>query len=195
MKYKCLEKLKNNENSNKPKSRIMSFANKVLMAVFLGLITLIVMEYSPKFKTFMNDEVLNKNFSFGVFGKLYNKYFGKLLPNAQDNTVSVFNESLTYTSKSNYSNGYKLEVTPNYLVPVINDGVIVFIGEKEEYGSVIVVEQTDGVNITYGNINSNNVKLYDYITKGTFLGETIDNTLYLVLEKEGEYLDIETYLS
>ena len=47
----------------------------------------------------------------------------------------------------------------------------------------------------FGNILNTSVKLYEYVTKGNFLGETKDNNLYLVLEKEGEYLDIETILS
>ena len=102
---------------------------------------------------------------------------------------------MTYNNKEKYHDGFKLSVSSNYLVPVITDGVVVFIGEKDEYGSVIVVEQTDGVNTIYGNIKTNNVNLYDHVEKGSFLGEVKDNILYIVLEKDGEYLDIETYLS
>jgi len=194
MKYKCLEKLGINDKK-KSKSKIISFFNKLMSAVLICIICLIIMEYSPKFKTFINNKVLGENISFGFIGEIYNKYFGEVLPTEKDNTVSVFNEKIAYTNKEKYLNGYKLAVSSNYLVPVINDGVVVFIGEKEEYGSVIIVEQTDGVNTIYGNIKNNNVKLYDHITKGSFLGEVNDNTLYIVLEKEGEYLDIETYLS
>ena len=55
MKYKCLEKLNNND---KKPSKLLRILNKGLSAVLIGLIALIVMEYSPKFKTFMNEEVL-----------------------------------------------------------------------------------------------------------------------------------------
>ena len=169
MKYKCLEKLNvKDKDKNKIKSRILSFSNKLLTAVLICVICLIIMEYSPSFKVFMNDKVLGENISFGYIGKLYNKYFGDVLPTDKDSTVSVFKEKINYKNLEKYHDGFKLEVSTNYLVPVIEEGVVVYIGEKDEYGKVIVVEQTDGVNIIYGNLNTDNVKLYDYLEKGIF---------------------------
>ncbi len=92
MKYKSLEKLGFNKEPDKKDHRIIKFVNKTLLAVFLGLVLLIVMEYSPKFKTYMQNEVLNKNISFCLQGKLYDKYFGKVLSTTSDNVLSVFNE-------------------------------------------------------------------------------------------------------
>ena len=196
MKYKCLEKLNvKDKDKGKIKSRILSFGNKLLTAVLICVICLIIMEYSPSFKVFMNDKVLGENISFGYLGKLYNKAFGEVLPTGKDSTVSVFKEKIDYKRFEKYSDGWKLDVTTNYLVPVIEEGVVVYIGEKDEYGKVIVVEQTDGVNVIYGNINTDNVKLYDYLEKGSFLGEVLNEVLYLVFEKDGEYLDFEAYLS
>lgn len=191
MKYKCLEKY----NKEKPKKRkILSFFNKMLTAVVICLVCLIVMEYSPKFKSFINDDVLSNNISFGFFDKIYNKFFGKVLPSS-NNVVSVFNEKLDYKNSEKYLDGYKLEVNNNYLVPSLLDGVISYIGEKEDIGNVIVVEQTDGVTVTYGYLKNNNVKLYDHIEKGSLIGETKDNYLYLSFLKDKDYLDIKTYLS
>ena len=51
------------------------------------------------------------------------------------------------------------------MVPVIESGVVVFIGEKEGYGNTIIVEQVNGVDVYYSNINPSNIKLYDYIEK------------------------------
>ena len=194
MKYKSLEKLGINKETKKP-SRVMKFINKTLMAIFLGLVFLIIMEYSPKFKNYMQTEVLNKNISFGFISKLYNKYFGEVLPVNDNNVAQVFNEKLIYENKEKYLDGYKLKVNKNYLVPTIESGVVVFIGNKEEYGNVIVVEGENNSTITYGNIKNTDIKLYDYINKGKYLGEVLDETLYIVILKNGEYLDIETYLS
>ena len=171
MKYKCLEKIKPKDIK---KGSILKFINKCLMAILLGVITLIVMEYSPKFKNFMNDEVLSKNISFGFIGKLYNKYFGEILPQTNDNIVKVFNEKLIYKTKEKYYDGYKLTVDSNYLVPVIESGVVVFIGQNDEYGNIITIEGENGT---------------------TYLGEVDGNYLYITIAKNGEYLDIETYLS
>ena len=192
MKYKCLEKIKPKDNK---KGSILKFINKCLMAILLGVITLIVMEYSPKFKNFMNDEVLSKNISFGFIGKLYNKYFGDVLPTNNQDVVTVFNEKLNYSNIEKYFDGEKLTVSNNYLVPVIDSGIVVFVGEKEGFGKVITVEQEDNVTITYGNILNTDIKLYDYVTKGKFLGETDGNTLYLLINKDNQYISYETYLS
>ena len=194
MKYKCLDKIGINKNNQK-NGKVIRFINKTLMAIFLGLVMLIVMEYSPKFKSFMQNNVLEKNISFGFLGDLYNKYFGKVLPTSDQNVVSVFNEKINFSAKEEYKDGYKLTVTNNYLVPSIDNGVVVFLGEKDDYGKVVVVEGANGETITYGNIVNTSLKLYDYINKGSFIGEVDGNTLYLIILKQGEYQNIETYLS
>ena len=63
----------------------------------------------------------------------------------------------------------------------------------ENYGKVVIIEGIDGVDIWYGNIENSNVKLYDYVNKGDFLGEVENNNLYLVLEKNKEYISFEEY--
>lgn len=194
MKYKSLSKF-NLENKSGLKKKVFKFLNKILTMIVLCLVCLIVMEYSPKFKTFINEKVFNNNLSFAKLDSWYKKYLGDILPNNDNNTTPVFNEKLNYQNKEKYFNGYKLTVNNNYLVPIIENGIVVYKGLKDEYGNVIIVEQIDGVNVWYGNIKDNDIKLYDYIEKGKFLGETVNDTLYLVLEKEGTYLDIETYLS
>ena len=192
MKYKCLEKLVGN---NKKSGKFIRFLNKVLMAILLGLVSLIVMEYSPKFKTFMNENVLGKDFSFAYLDKLYQKVFGKVLPQKEQNTVVVFNEKLEYLSKEAYKEGQKLTVNSNYLVPNLVSGIVVFVGEREDMGKVVTIEGEDDSTITYGNIKNTDLKLYDHLDKGKFLGEVSGETLYLTILKKGEYLDIETYLS
>ena len=192
MKYKCLEKIKPNAIK---KGKVLKFINKCLMAVLLGVISLIVMEYSPKFKTFMNEEVLGKNISFGFIGKIYNKYFGEVLPTTEDKVVEVFYEKLAYSKIEKYMDGEKLTVSNNYLVPVIDSGIIVFIGEKEGFGKIITVEQEDKATITYGNIKNTDLKLYDYVTKGKFLGEIDGDILYLIINKDNNNIGYETYIS
>ena len=72
--------------------------------------------------------------------------------------------------------------------------MVVFIGKKEGYGNTIIVQQVNGVDLWYGNINNSNVKLYDYIEKGEILGDTLNNDLYLVYKKEGSTVNYEEYI-
>ena len=68
-----------------------------------------------------------------------------------------------------------------------------FIGPKEEYDNVIIIQRIDGIDEWYGNISNVNVKLYDYVKKGSLLGEVYDY-LYLVYKKDGNVLNYEEYL-
>ena len=63
----------------------------------------------------------------------------------------------------------------------------------EKYGNVVIIEGIDGVDIWYGNLQNINVKLYDYVNESDFLGECNKN-LYIVLEKNKEYLDFNEYI-
>ena len=70
--------------------------------------------------------------------------------------------------------------------------MVIYIGNKDDYGSTVVIEQTDGVEVWYSNVTTN-LKMYDYIEKGTNIGEA-NNTLYLVFKKDGDILNYEDYI-
>ena len=194
---KYLNKINGKNNEVKEKNKIKSFINKILILVVLFLINLIVMKSNNDYKDFVYEKVFNNNFSFTKVKEFYNKYLGgvEALDGIVNTTTPVFNETLVYNSKSKYYDGVKLEVSTSYLVPVIEEGLVVFVGEKENYGNVIIVQGIDGVEIWYGNMANTSVKLYDYIEKGTLLGEVTDNTLYLVYSKEGNILNYQEYLN
>ena len=188
---------KNNNKEVKSKNTFRNLINKILILIILFLINLIAMKSSSEYKNLIYEKIYNNNFSFTKIKSFYNKYLGgvEALDGIVTNTTSVFNETLTYNDKSIYHNGVKLDVSNSYLVPSIEDGLVVFIGEKENYGNVIIVQGIDGVDIWYGNMSNTGVKLYDYVEKGSLLGEVKDNYLYLVYSKEGKFLNYEEYLN
>lgn len=192
---------KNNKNNKRKncnnKNKLRGFISKLMVLIILFLVNLIAMKSSTTYREFIYDKIYNSNFSFSKVKKFYNKYLGgvEALDGIVNNTTPVFNEILTYNNKSIYYDGVKLEVSTSYLVPVINDGLVVFIGEKENYGNVIIVQGMDGIDIWYGNMSNTSVKLYDYVEKGTLLGEVNNDTLYLVYSKDGKYLNYEEFLN
>ena len=99
-----------------------------------------------------------------------------------------------YNHKEKYNEGVKLTVNKSYLMPVLESGIVVFKGNKELYGETIIVQQVDGVDLWYVNVNSDSVKLYDYVEKGSLLGECKDTEIYLYYQKNGEFLNYEKYL-
>ena len=80
------------------------------------------------------------------------------------------------------------------MVPTLESGIVVFIGEKEGYGSTVIIEQVDGIDVWYSNIKANNIKMYDYIEKGSLIGEVKGKKLYMVFQKDGAFLDYKKYI-
>lgn len=194
--YKILDKyFKNKKDYSKDKKLIFSFINKTLIVIILFLGVLISVKIKPSVKTVIKKYLYEDNLSFATFNSFYDKYLGGVLPFKKDDGIkTVFNEKLEYEEVSLYKDGCKLKVSTNYLVPVLESGIIVFIGEKENYGKTIIIQQVNGVEVWYGNINSTNLTLYDYVEKGSLIGETKDNSLYLVFQKDGSFVDYKEYI-
>lgn len=178
------------------KKNIRNFISRTLLAIIIFLLGLISIKQYPQIKQSIIENVYEKSFKFTKAKKLYQKYFGnifstdKLTPEEQP----VFNETLNYTKQVAYKNGVELSVSKNYMVPILESGIVIYIGDKKDYGSTIIIEQTDGIDVSYSNINSSNIKLYDYVEKGHLLGDVKTDKLYLVFQKDGEYLDYKKYI-
>lgn len=158
------------------------------------LIILILIKSSSSFKNDFYNQVYNNNISFVHIKGLYNKYIGSTeIIDKVVKTETVFSEKLSYKLQEKYLDGVKLQVDKNYLVPINESGIVVFIGEKEGYGNTVIIQRFDGIDEWYGNIDNVNIKLYDYVKKGEVLGEA-NNTLYLVYKKDGNILNYEDYL-
>lgn len=179
------------------KKYITSFFSKLLCTIVISLIALIFINKNQQFKTDFYHHVYDQNISFATINNWYKKYFGSSIP--FKNLVSkkdkqVFDEKLNYKSKKQYLDGVKLEVDKNYVVPVMESGMVVYIGKKESYGNTVIVQQIDGMDVWYGNVDTKNIKLYDYVEKGKLLGEVKNSKLYLVFKKDGKALSYEKYL-
>lgn len=183
-----------NKNNKLEKSKLLSFLIRIFILSIIFLIVIILLKTNVTFKNWFNSNVLEKNISFSSIKSVYSKYFGSILPfDDIVKTETVFNEKLNYSQLNIYEDGIVLTVDNNYLIPIQYSGVVVFVGEKEKYGNTVIVESED-VTIWYGNVNINNIKLYDNLEKGKYLGETLDNKLYMVFKKEGKIVDYKNYI-
>ena len=197
--YKSVQKYLNKTKKQEPKknSFFNMILNHILLSGILLLVCLCTIKINPSFKEWIDKNVYHTNFSFAKFNETYEKYFGSVLPLPDintDNTQPVFDEKLVYEAKEDYKEGVKLIVNQNYLVPVLESGIIVFIGNKDNYGKTVIIQQVNGIDLWYVGVENNNLKIYDYIEKGSLLGETISNELYLFYQKSGEFLNYQEYL-
>lgn len=186
---------KNRKKNPKIKKKSFIYINQILITSLLTVITLIVLKSNIKVKEIFYEQIYQKNISFAVINNWYQNKFGSPIPFSnllEEKTEAVFQEKITYSSKEKYEDGVKLTVNSNYLVPSMETGMVIFVGEKENYGNTVIIEQVNGVEVWYSNIKSS-VKIYDYIEKGSLIGEA-DGTLYLVFKKDGNILNYEDYI-
>jgi len=183
-------------NIPKKSKKASHHMTKFLCTIVITMLCLIGLKKSETFKELFYENVYEINFSFATVNDLYEKYFGATLPLEKlfgGNTEPVFSENFTFLNKENYLEGTKFTVEKSYLMPTLESGMVVFIGEKEGYGNTIIIQQVDGIDIWYSNVTSN-VKLYDYIEKGDVLGEVNGDYLYMVLKKDGNNITYEDYM-
>lgn len=196
--YKSVSKyLNKNKEKFSFKKLLRSIFSKVLICLIIFLIGLIIIKYDNNNKQIIKNFLYKNDISFAKLNSLYEKYIGNILPfesKKNSNIQTVFNEDFTYKDISIYKDGYKVEVDNDYYIPIIESGVVVFIGEKSDYGNTVIIEQTDGVCTYYGNVTNLNVNLYDYVSKGEFLGSSNGTYLYLVFSKDGKFLEYNDYI-
>ena len=176
----------------KNKKYIKSLIIRVLISIILFLGISIFVKISDKNLLLFKNNVYDKSFKFSKISSLYNKYFGDVLPPVKENVVSA-NKTINYKEVNTYKDGAVL--TGVDAVYPYKSGIVVFTGEKEDYGNTIIIQGMDGVDIWYGNLSNTSVKIYDYVEGGNPLGEVIGDKLYLVFGKDNKYYKYEDYLS
>ena len=176
------------------KKKFKILLTKIMITIIIFLIGLITIKKYPNTKNYIIENIYEKSIKFTKTRELYDKYIGNIVPIEKViiEEKPVFNEKLTYKHHQIYKNGVELTVENNYLVPALE--VVVFIGEKSDYGTTIIIEQTNGISVFYSNINIIDINLYDYIKKGELIGEAKEEKLYLIFTKEGKYLDYKDYI-
>ncbi len=177
----------------KLKKSVSNFLSRVLVTIIIFLSSLIACRQNVSIKDMIKKHVYTESFHFSKAKKLYNKYFGKYI-GEEVKDRSVFTEKISYLKENKYNDGVKLTVQNNYLVPTIESGIVIFIGEKENLGHTIIVEGTDGVDIWYSNVDEKDIKLYDYVEKGKLIGECKDDKMFLFFQKDGKFLDYKKFI-
>lgn len=168
---------------------------RVVFALALLIFGTLISTKNMIIKNNIYNNIYNSNISFSKIKKIYNNYLGDIIPfQSIIKEKEVFNESLKFKESSIYNNGVKLTLDRNYSIPILNDGIVIFIGNKDNLNKTVIIEDENGVDTYYGNLDNINVKLYDYVSKNDLLGTASNDTLYLLFEKENKYLDYKAFL-
>jgi len=165
--------------------------SRFLLAVIFFLCSVIFTNMSDKNLLLYKEYVLTESLPFTKIKSWYEDLFGEVLPDKK--SEPVFGEGLVYSEIKDYNDGEVLSVSNSSIISNITSGIVVFIGEKDGYGKTVIVQGVDGVDIWYGNMRDVSVSLYDYVEKGSILGNISDDKLYLVIKKDNEFVKYEDY--
>lgn len=184
---KRIKSKKNIEEKKEPnKNKLKIFLIKLLIVLIIVILGSIIVKNDSSIKNKVYKYIYNTNFSFSTIKKIYNEHIGNIIPFQNVfNEKKVFSEKLKYKTLNVYNKGVKLTLEDNYAIPCIKGGIVIFVGEKENIGNTIIVQQSDGIDAWYGNLSNINLKLYDYIEDNSIIGEAKNNELYLMFQKDG----------
>ena len=177
------EEYKNEKEEVKNKNILKVLFNKLFTVIIFTMFVIICSNYSPKFKSFVIDDVLNTTMDFSKVNNIINKVTSIFKVNKTMNVGLVMNNS------EKYMNGVKYKLNGTEEVLVKDSGIVTFIGNKDGYNNTIIIQQSNGYYAWYGNINES-VKLYDYVEKGSILGSA-SNEYYYVLYKDNKAVELD----
>ena len=170
---------------------------KLLLCSVIFLFLAILCKRDNSFRDKVYSSFYQEHFSFSYFKNFYDVYFKGIFPIdrvKRNSSQLVFGEGIQYSDISSYLDGALLKVDSNYLIANQKEGVVVFVGKKDGYGDVVIISGLDNVDRWYGNLCHISVKLYDYVLKDDYLGESCDDTLYLAFYQNNKFLDYHNYL-
>lgn len=177
-------------------SKISKVFSRFLVLIVITLSCMIILKSNAGLRSKVYKMIYQSNLKFSRINELYEKYFGSSLPLTGDkaNAVMVSSEKLEYEKADKYKDGVKLKVRDGYVIPLINSGIVVFVGEKDGYGNTVIVEDAEGVDTWYCNLKEIKESMYDYLKKGSIVGEANGDNFILVFTKDEEVLDYKKYI-
>ncbi len=175
-------------------NKITKTFTRVLIAAIFVLTSAIYINLSQNNLEKYKKVVFETTLSFTSINEWYEKYFGSVLPiDINPPNIPVNKTVGEFESIEKYENGVICKTAKGNTISALNSGILVFLGEKENYGNVAIVQGIDGVDIWYGNIENVNYSLYDYVEKNALLGSAKEDNIYFVIQKDGQYLNYEEY--
>jgi len=185
----------NNDDNLTPKIKyVKGLISRVLLAIIFVLGSIIFTNISEENKKLYKSYVLEDSLKFNKINDLYKNLFGDIdIIKKNDKAQTVFKNNINYSNIEKYQNGVKLTTGINTPISVLASGIVVYIGEKDNLGSTVIVQGNDGYDIWYSNITDTDIKVYDYIENGSIIGTSNSDYIYVTIMKDGKYVEYSDY--
>jgi stage IV sporulation protein FA len=149
---------------------------------------------------------MEKEFQFAAVSSWYEERFGKplaLLPvkeQADENEIAEHQYAIPASSRivENFQESGQhiiIETGAEAEVTAMGEGLVHFVGNKEGFGKTVIIQHADQSESWYGNLSAVNVKLYEYIGKGTGVGtaakgaDDSKGAFYFAIKKGEDFVD------
>ena len=190
-----INKITHRNNYKKSNKYIRNLITRILISLIIFISIGIIIKIDIRNKDYINKYIYNDSIKFTKINNWYQNKFGKLIPKNTINTELVFkNDNIYKNNYEKYYDGIKINDLKDNPVSILYGGIVVYIGNKDNYNNTVIIQGNDGIDYWYGNIDNISINLYDYLDKDTIIGNAKGDYIYLVLEKEGKYLNYEEYL-
>ena len=165
----------------------------LIIRIFISIIIFFFILYSEDkhYFNYISNNLFYSNIDFSYIKSKTNYLRGKLI---NKDIKYVNSNKFIYKNVERINNSYKFLCDEYYVINNFKSGVVIYIGEKEELGSTVIVNSDNGINYWYSNIENISVNLYDYIDSGKIIGSVKDSNFILTLTKDGKYLNYEKYI-
>lgn len=168
---------------------ISNLFTRTLLSAILVLLCAIFVHTKDENLLFFKEKLFSESLAFTKMNEWYTKYFGPIVPESTKATTPVFQEDQLYTNITPYNDSYKASASGP--VTFLESGIVVFCGEKEGFGNTVIIQGIDGVDIWYSNLEEINLSMYDYVEKGTILGEAKEGEVLFTFLSNGNYISYE----
>lgn len=183
-----------NEITKQP--MFVKFMYQCMYSILLFFIVSVIVTQSTELESVVYTQVYKTNYDFASTNNSIKDMFGSIfiMDGLEEKIIPVGDFNVSGNQFEENNGGIYMNVSKNDIIQSYQTGIVVFIGEDKRFGEVVIIQQGNGVDMIYGNVDNIEVSLYDYVEKGQTIGLASSNKLLVAYEKNGEILDYNEYL-
>ncbi|QOR65687.1 M23 family metallopeptidase [Cytobacillus suaedae] len=192
------------------------FMFKILFSVCLILVVAILYKnQSPQLEGTRQfvQKTMENDFQFAAISTMYEERFGSPLAifptsgtgkEVQENQAKPVKPVGQYAVPANArvlqgfevnGQGITVETVSKSSVEAVDEGVVTFVGNKDDLGKTVIIQHADGSHTWYAKLQSIDVTLYQFVDTGQAVGKVVDSedgqkgTYYFAIKKGESFID------
>lgn len=217
--YFNLDQNNKTDQDNKTEQNTPTFSDWFLFRLlfsmcFVLIVAIMFRSTNPSFDAFKSfiENSMKKDYQFAKISTWTSKTMGDMFSFSpldffktsdelkQNSEVIPVSGKVIESFKKN-GKGITVETNRDKAIATIQDGIVIFAGYDKNHGKTVIVQQSNQMNVWYGNLGSIKVNLYQHINTGDSLGTVTNDSIsnrgeyYFAIEKDNKFLDPSKVIS